>query len=249
MQLPDKLLHAEHASSMPIDKFYELAIDKLEELHEKLDRLPKNPYGDDTPTLEGLKADFNVREEKPVDMSMFIMGGFQALGLGALGLSAGATHAADFALGYAAERRANQNTPSARNSFGAAAKPAKAGTRYAFKQEPAKKPLIPATSIVRAAMKRKQMASYTNTLKQRRALESKLRDLKQMFRDLNLYKDLKVTDVMMTENGKELRALYTDKPVFVHKPEEQKYRKRMEMELKLGRKLPKAPAPAPAFAC
>jgi len=196
MYLPKKIESAETASVLPVDTFYTLAVEKLETIHDKLDSLPKNPAGDNTPSLLALKAAFNVHENNNTDFSMFLMGGMQQMALGALtgafGLATGAGQMLDIGSSFITDKADNDNETrkgqSNRSVFKRAATPGKSSERLSFKRapSPASKPAaMPATHILRAAMQRKQQAAYKKTLKQRRALERQLLELKEMFIVLN----------------------------------------------------------------
>lgn len=241
--LPDKIITHEHASVLPVDTFFDLAVEKLLETHEKLDQLPKNPFGDDTPSLLGLKTELGLPTSNTEILSEIMQQAVLGTLTGAFGMAAhsGASTAVDFGVSMMAEAKNDNKTN--RTAFKRAAEPKSTSAfKSAFKKaEPAKKPMaMPSTNIVRAAVQKQQMASYKNALKARRRLERQLADLKEKIQLLSVYKKQDISYVKMSADGKELTPI-NGKPRFVFEMERKKHDNRMAYEYHMG-------APAPRMA-
>ncbi|HEY8964156.1 MAG TPA: hypothetical protein VIN59_06825 [Alphaproteobacteria bacterium] len=240
--LPNQIINHEHASVLPVDTFYDLAVEKLLETHEKLDQLPKNPFGDDTPNLTALKGDLGIPTSDTEILSQIMQNAVIGALAGTFGVVAhsATANAIDFGISMMSESK-NENTP--RQTFKRASdhKPTN-GFRATFKKahEPAKKPAMPHTNILRQAMMKKQMASYKNTLQTRKRLERQLADLKEKIQLLNIYKKQDISYVKLSADGKELTPI-NGKPRFVFEMERKKHENRMAYERQFN-------APAPRLA-
>lgn len=194
--LPQNIERIEYATVMPIADMRDLAIAKVESLHEALDALPKNPYGDNTPTLNQLKTTMQISDNQN-DFSMFLAGsvemGLSSLFAGALGLSGIGAQALDVATSATSQNMAQKqsqkttftraaNANSSKSVFSAAAK------KPEFKRAPQPN-AGPQTSIAKKAAtnaaKKKQFAAYKATLHKRQKLERKLLEVGTMIEYLN----------------------------------------------------------------